>query len=1210
MHTRLYVLLTLFLLPAAGAYAQSADSIQQRIILIGDAGEMHNGKIPVIDAVKRNIDLQQGKNTVLYLGDNVYPLGLPDPAAKNRREKESILNYQVSLVKGTRAEGIFVPGNHDWSKHRPEGWRAVMQQQLYIDSLRLPNVQFLPKSGCPGPETVALGDNVLLVIMDTEWWLYPGKKPGIESGCDCKTEDEVLTAIADIAARNPTKLLVFAGHHPLRSHGPHGGYYTFKQHLFPLTDAKPYLYVPLPVIGSIYPLVRGVFGTREDMPHPLYRRMIKGIESSIPGDAPVVFVSGHDHTLQLIREGNRNFIVSGAGAKDNQVRKGKNSLFATCVNGYTVLEVLKNGKIYARFYNDHDTAPLYTSELLDLSAYRRREAAIAATEFPKFVTTAADSQYADVNGFHRLMLGRNYRSVWATPLTFPVMELDTLKILKRGGGKQTRSLRLEDKGGREWVLRSLKKDPLSAVPEALRETFAREVVQDQISAANPYAPLVVAPLAEAAGVPHTNPRFVYLPNDTALGIYRKDFADGVYLFEEREPVTASKTYNTLNVLEDLATDNDNHVNQRAFLQARLLDIFMADWDRHEDQWRWYAEKNKKAKEFYPIPRDRDQAFFVNQGVIPRLAARRYVFPAVQGFRTKIPDIGGWNFNPRFLDRNMLNGLEQPTWEKMSKNMAGLMTDSLIVSAVNQLQPAIRKQVDSMMIRTLKARRAILEKEALKYYRFLAKGVDVTGSVKNEQFTITRQPDGFVNVTSQKISKKGELEQTLYNRTFNPAHTKEVAIYGLGGEDRFILRGGEGSPIRIRLIGGREKDTYIDSSGPAGGKRTMIYDLAKGPDSFAVNRNERLRLSSNPAVIHYNRKAFQYNILQPLIAGGYNLDDGLLLGLGLQYKGHGFRKDSFAVRHIISGMHAVATQAYQFKYQGQFNDVIGRSDLLVGALIRAPHNTANFFGFGNETEYDKEITDPAIRYYRGRFNIYMGEVALRTNLAQNISGTITPSITAVTLNAEDNAGRYLTNFDLNKLDSAQLFANKLHAGLRLGFNIDTRDNDLVATRGLLWTTTIQGNKGLNGASNNYAQLRSDMSIYASLGLPPNVVFVARFGGGHTWGKPEFFQALTLGGSTNLRGFRNNRFTGMSMLYNNLELRLKLFDFTSYIIPGSVGLIAFNDVGRVWVKEEKSGQWHNGFGGGFYLSPINMFIVTAMLGHSREGTLPYVTFGFKF
>ena len=852
--------------------AAQTDSVQQRIILIGDAGEMHNGRNTVVDAVRKYVDLNKGRSTVLFLGDNVYPLGLPDASDPGYETARSILDYQVNLVKRTAAQGIFIPGNHDWSKHKPDGWQQIRNQQQYIDSLLLPNVLFLPKNGCPGPIAVPLGSDVLLLVLDSEWWLYPGKKPGLESGCDYKTEDEVLAAIGEIAALNPGKLLIFATHHPLRSYGIHGGYYTLKQHIFPLTDAKRNLYLPLPVIGSVYPLVRGVFGTREDLPHPLYRKMIKGIESAIPADAPVVFVSGHDHTLQLIRDQARHYVVSGAGAKENRVKKGRKSLFASNLNGYSVIEVMQNGTVRLNFYDDQSAQPIFSQTLLNLAEYRRQQQQHAAEPRPPAMTVAPDPQYAKVNGLHRFLLGDNYRQVWATPLTFPTIDLDTikggLKIIKRGGGKQTRSLRLEDKSENEWVLRSLRKWPLTAIPEALRETFAREVVQDQISAANPYAPLAVSALAAAAGVPHTHPQFVYLADDTTLGIYRKDFANGVYLLEEREPVTTSKTYNTEKLLEHLLDDNDNQVNQQAMLQARLLDMYIADWDRHEDQWRWYAEKNKKAKTFFPIPRDRDQAFFINQGLLPRMMSRPWLLPSIQGFRKKIPDINGFNFSSRYFDRNFLNGLSEAQWQEQSKAFAAAMTDSVIQAAVAQFPDTIRRQVGDMMISTLQARRNILPQQALKYYRFLAKGVDITGSKKNEQFTITRLPGGKVHVEARKISKKGELEQTLYDRTFDPAQTKQIAVYGLGGEDRFIIRGETGTPIRIRLIGGKKGDTYIDSSSGGGGKRIFIYDLDNGKDSFAIGRREKLKLSTNKNVIAYQRTAYKYNKLMPLLAAAY------------------------------------------------------------------------------------------------------------------------------------------------------------------------------------------------------------------------------------------------------------------------------------------------------------------------------------------------------
>lgn len=1204
--SRKTVLAAFLLLLSITVFAQE-DSVRQRIILIGDAGEMHHGTNVTVDAVKRTIDLNKGKNTVLFLGDNIYPLGLPDAADRRYPAAKEIIDYQANLLRDTKANGIFIPGNHDWSKHKPNGWDVIRNQQQYIDSLQMPNVQFLPKDGCPGPVGVPLGDDVLLIVFDSEWWLYPGRKPGLESSCDCKSEDEVLTAVTELAALHPGKLLVFAMHHPFRSHGIHGGYYTIKQHIFPLTDAQPHLYLPLPVIGSVYPLVRGVFGTREDLPHPLYRKMVKGVEEALPAHAPVVFVSGHDHSLQLLKDGQRHYVVSGSGSKENRVKYGKGSVFATHLNGFSVLEVMQDGRVRVQFYTDRQTTPVHTQELLNIREHRERSIATPVSEIPATITIAADTQYTHAGKLKRAILGGNYREVWATPVTLPVLRLDTLKILKRGGGMQTRSLRMEDRQGREWVLRSLRKWPATAIPEPLRETLAREVVQDQISASNPYGPLAVAALAEKAGIPHATPRFVYLPDDTALGIYRKDFANAVYLFEEREPDGHKKTYNTTDLLEKLQKDNDNRVHQESLLNARLLDLFMADWDRHEDQWRWYAEKKKKQDIFYPIPRDRDQAFFVNEGILPRIMARSWILPTFQGFRTRIPDVKSYSFSTRFFDRSFLNELDEQQWRQAARSLVQKMDDSAIYHAVTMFPDTIRAQVQQRMITTLQARRAILETEALKYYRFLSRTVNITGSAKNEQFTITGLSDGKVQVVAEKINKKGEIEQTLYDRQFDPAVTKEIDIYGLGGEDQFLLRGAV-SPIRIRLIGGREKDTYTDQTS-GNGKRVLIYDLVQSRDSFALTQRSRTRLSSNPEVIRYDRRAFKYNKLMPLVAGGYNLDDGLLLGLGFQYTGHGFRKEPFAVKHKLTGAHSLATNAYNFRYEGQFTDVIGKNDLLINASAKAPDNTINFFGIGNETAFEK-ITDKAIRYYRSRVNFYTFEALMQHHLAQQITVSLGPAITSVTLDGDDNQGRYLSKYAGNQPDSAALFKPRLHGALRAGLNIDTRDHDIITTRGLLWNTSLNGNKGLNSNSHDYTQLRSDMSIYASFGLPASVVLIARLGGGHTWGRYEFFQALTVGGAGSIRGYRNNRFAGRSMVYNNLEARFKLFDFASYLLPGSVGLIAFHDVGRVWADHASSRRWHNGYGGGLYISPVNMFMISAMVGASREETLPYISFGFKF
>ena len=117
--------------------------------------------------------------------------------------------------------------------------------------------------------------------------------------------------------------------------------------------------------------------------------------------------------------------------------------------------------------------------------------------------------------------------------------------------------------------------------------------------------------------------------------------------------------------------------------------------------------------------------------------------------------------------------------------------------------------------------------------------------------------------------------------------------------------------------------------------------------------------------------------------------------------------------------------------------------------------------------------------------------------------------------------------------------------------------------------------------------------------------------HNFGKFEFPQANYLGGTTNLRGYRRDRFGGRTSFFNNTEVRIKLGNFSTYLFPGSFGLLAFHDVGRVWQDGEKSTVWHNGYGAGLWISPIQRIVLTASAARSKEDKLlPYITFGFQF
>src|SRR5258706_12886312 len=96
-------------------------------------------------------------------------------------------------------------------------------------------------------------------------------------------------------------------------------------------------------------------------------------------------------------------------------------------------------------------------------------------------------------GFRKFLIGSNYRNEWIRPVDVPVLNLGTayggLTPTKQGGGKQTKSLRVEDHSGKEWALRSVEKFPEKAVPAILRHTVSEKIVADGISASYPYGVL-------------------------------------------------------------------------------------------------------------------------------------------------------------------------------------------------------------------------------------------------------------------------------------------------------------------------------------------------------------------------------------------------------------------------------------------------------------------------------------------------------------------------------------------------------------------------------------------------------------------------------------------------------------------------------------------------------------------------------------------------
>jgi hypothetical protein len=223
----------------------------------------------------------------------------------------------------------------------------------------------------------------------------------------------------------------------------------------------------------------------------------------------------------------------------------------------------------------------------------------------KEITVIAGKQY-DRSWFHQKLWGKHYRKEWTTPVRIPLFNLDTaaggLKPYEAGGGRQSKSLRLRTANEKEYVFRSIDKTFGKALPPIYQGTFVEDAVNDQVTIAHPYAALTIPDMAEAAKIYHTWPSIVYVPKQSGLDSFSDIYGNNLYLFEQRPDENWEEAANfgnskniisTEKLLEKLFDDNDNRVDQAAFVRSRLFDMFIGDWGRHEDQWRWASFKNDK-----------------------------------------------------------------------------------------------------------------------------------------------------------------------------------------------------------------------------------------------------------------------------------------------------------------------------------------------------------------------------------------------------------------------------------------------------------------------------------------------------------------------------------------------------------------------------------------------------------------------------------------
>jgi hypothetical protein len=815
-----------------------------------------------------------------------------------------------------------------------------------------------------------------------------------------------------------------------------------------------------------------------------------------------------------------------------------------------------------------------------------------------FKTLPANPTFEQRSPTFKKLWGQNRRKEWATEVTVPVIYLDRvfggLKPHKAGGGNETKSLQLRSATGKEYSIRSVNKSRNDVIPPEFEETFMEDIIRDGVSQSHPYAAMALAGMQDAAGILHPEPMLVYIPSQPALDSFNTKYGGDLYFLEQRPDGDWSEAKNlgalneyadTEAVIEALLSDNDNRADQYGFVKARLFDMLIGDWDRHEGNWKWGVDKKNKAKVFLPIPRDRDQAFYTHNGVLIDRFLPLAGLSFMQHFDHKVKNITPLNKAGTNMDLFFTNSLSAEDWSRAAAELQTLLTNEVIETSVHNLPKEIYGVSGKEIEAKLKSRRELLLQFASSYYKKIAKEVEVVGSKKKELFSVKTNPAGDLTVTIYDVDSTGlPAGKSFYSRTFKPGETNEVRLFGMDGGDIFHTNTGNSS-IRMRIIGGAGFDSLVHTDG-----NLHFYDDHN--NSLQVS-HARLHLSEDSAIHRYEYKSRKHFANGPGPVLSYNNKDRIFVGLNFLYKNNKWTRGSVPVKHDLGVYYSLSQQAIRAAYTMSKLVFNQKANLFFTGEYDAVRWT-NFYGLGNETK--EEIKN--VRYYRMLGQEWSAAVGLTRTIANNTFELLT-FLQHVDL--RNDTGKFVFN-NFQSLHPDVYDANK-YMGLRLGYTFTSLNDRIVPTRGIV--VLANGKLVRNISANDYFQqygLRT--KFYLPVGKKLSFAFTA--GGetivdnGHMNDNAQLYQHAVIGGPQSLRGYRLERFWGKSSFYNSNEIRY-ITHLKSYLLNAKIGILAFVDDGRVWMPGEHSTTLHTSYGTGLILAPFNKLCLEVTYGISTEARL---------
>jgi hypothetical protein len=811
----------------------------------------------------------------------------------------------------------------------------------------------------------------------------------------------------------------------------------------------------------------------------------------------------------------------------------------------------------------------------------------------------------DAGPFWRSMFGDNYRDLWTMPIRVPVFHMSQyaggLKPYKIGGGKQTKSLRMVNADSLEFVFRPIYKLP-NLTPD-YRGSLMWKIFLDAGSASHPAANVAAVPLMQVFNFLQPNARLVFMPDDPALGEYRKEYANVLGTLEAYPTVPKSgRSFANARAILDaeglLAALNENanvKVDTRALLKIRMLDMLLGDNDRHADQWRW--AQLTEGGPYEPIARDRDKVFLSYEGFVLGLA--RKAVPSLVHFDSAYSDPTALFENATNFDRRVLEGVDRRVWEQTATEVQAVVTNGVIDRVIAALPAEYIPRSDEIR-QKLRYRRDHLVAGALTYYDQLFYVADVHATDTADVATVVRQTDGSVDLT---FSSAGAGE--WLKRHYDPAYTHEIRVYLHGGDDKATVTGSPNG-IPVRVIGGNGNNELVDQTG--GRRTTFLYDQGTVDD---VHYGRDLRLENDSYVdalnSYYNRRpmvrAYGTEVLPQkdygvTIKPVFGLKTGhkiqVVPKIGIARYAYGFRKIPYA--SMVQADVAWSTGTHGWKANLLGDKRFESSSFHLPAIATMSQlEVVQFRGLGNDIE------DSDDEFFDVKQTAWSFYPAVGYSFAPGSDFTIGPIVRS-TSTTEDKSP-YLA------LTEPYGFSKFAQAGVQAKMHFDSKPIPDSSVARVVLDFTGAGYPGFWDAKTAYESLEGFAATYFTMPFATRPVLALRGGGKKLYGNFPYFDAAFIGGGSSFRTEHRQRFAGDASVYGTVELRVPLVRVAT-LVPTRIGALAFSDAAKVFVDGESEGGWHTAAGAGFWVGAIKDEQNVNVLFTNDKNRRVMVSLGFAF